>query len=101
MRKLLIGATAIVVASGIALLPGVANAWWRGGYYGPGVIFVAPPPVYYAPPVIYAPPPVYAPPMAGGTCYAGAYICPLEQATPVGGGCSCPTHQGRAYGRAR
>jgi hypothetical protein len=106
MRKLLIGATAMAVAAGITLLPGAANAWWRHGFYGPGVVFIgppiyAPPPIYYGPPVIYAPPPVYAAPMAGSTCYAGAYICPLDQPAPMGGECSCPTNQGRAYGRAR
>ncbi len=75
---------------------------------GVGALLAAPPPVYYAPPVVYgaptvyAAPPVYAAPAAAQTCYAGPYVCPLDQATPVGGHCSCPTNtEVRSYGSAR
>lgn len=104
MRRLLLGA-AVAVAAGLALVPSTANAWWHGGFYGPRFVFFGPPVIYAPPPVVYAPPPVVyapAPPPAyvpaGQTCYAGAYVCPLERATPVGAGCSCPTNTGRAYG---
>ena len=103
---------------------------WRGGgccWGGGGVylgfappIYVAPP-VYIGPPVVYAPPPVYAPgpgyaPPAGyapggyapgapgqvsATCYAGAYICPLENPGPAGAPCTCPTNNGRVQGAIR
>jgi hypothetical protein len=54
-----------------AVLPGRAEAWWRGGWWccgvGVGVVLppvVVAPPVYAPPPVYYAPPPAayYAPP---------------------------------------
>ena len=101
---------AVLVLAGIA--PAPALAWWRGGvaigivppplFFGPPV-YVAPPTVYYSPPpVVYAPPPFYIapPPRFAQTCYAGAYICPLQQPGPAGAPCSCPAYQGRAYGRA-
>ncbi len=64
-----------------------------------------PPPVYYAPPpVVYAAPPVYlqAPATVAtpGSCYAGAYVCPLTVAIPAGAQCYCPGHEGRVFGRA-
>lgn len=74
---------------------------WHPYHEGPRVYFG--PPVFLAPPV-YAPPPVYyeaRPYPAAQTCYAGAYICPLDQPAPVGGHCACPTHTGRAFGTAR
>lgn len=116
--------------SGAVLTPRAAEAWWRGGFYVgiPGPVVVGPPVVYAPPPAYYAPPPDYyapapgysAPPSsypglppysgssppayAGGhpgrTCYAGGYTCPLDPNFPVGSGCSCPTGQGLAYGRA-
>jgi hypothetical protein len=36
---------------------------------------------------------------AGEACYAGAYVCPLDQPGPRGEPCSCPTNNGRAWGR--
>src|SRR5579862_2518669 len=77
-----------------AAAPTPAKAWWRGGvyfgiapapyYYGPPVVYppiAYPPLAYAAPPVIYAPPGTYpgSPPLAGQACYAGAYVCPLQQ----------------------
>ena len=50
-------AIAGLAALGLAAVPGSAKAWW----VRPGVVVVAPPPVYVAPPVYYAPPVVYAP----------------------------------------
>lgn len=68
-----IGALAVLVglaAFGVTMMPGKAEAWWRGGWCcGVGVVLppvvVAPAPVYYPPPppAYYPPPPaVYAPP---------------------------------------
>ncbi len=97
-----------------------AHAWWRGGVVFAPIPFFAPPPVvyppYYYPPAYYPPPPPpaaytadpgYAPngvpgEVAGGrACYAGGYVCPLNQPVPPGGACSCPTNSGgRIGGRA-
>ena len=77
---------------------------------------VVPPPLYYAPPpppVYYAPPPVtYTPPgfydgpagrpaPRGASCDAGATMCPMEVARPIGATCYCGTPGGRAYGTVR
>jgi hypothetical protein len=76
----------------------------------PPVYYAAPPVAYYAPaPAVVATPapavavtaaPTYAS-AAGQGCYAGAYVCPLEQATPVGADCSCPANEGRVAGQVR
>ena len=92
-RLALAGAAALIAAVGIAGTasaagdaradhPGITQAAWRGGFWGPrfhGGVFIgpsfgfgvyaplwAPPPVYYAPPPVvvqqgYAAPPAYAP----------------------------------------
>jgi hypothetical protein len=106
-----VAAAAIALATLSAVLaPTPAQAWWRGGVW----VGVAPPlyyaPPYYPPPVYYAPPPpvVYTPPGFYGSqqpqysqsCYAGPYTCPLQPPAPAGSACSCPSNQGRAYGRA-
>jgi hypothetical protein len=65
-----LAAAAVLIAIGVAGLPGHAQAWWvwRGGVRvwvpGPAVVVAPPPVVYYAPPrpVYVAPPIVYAPP---------------------------------------
>ncbi len=112
MRTLLLRAAVpmLALAAGLGVMTAAspAQAWWSHGYYGPRVFFgpgvVFGPPVVVGPPVIYSPPVVYAPapPLAGQGCYAGAYVCPLEQATPVGGSCSCPvTGNTRVFGAAR
>ncbi len=80
-----------------ALVPGSAQAWRHGGWWGPGVVVVIPPPVYYAPPYGYDYVPRWVP--SGAGCYAGAYVCPLDQPGPRGEPCSCPTNTGRAWGR--
>ncbi|MBS0638310.1 MAG: hypothetical protein U1E70_11195 [Acetobacteraceae bacterium] len=87
-------------------------------YAYPPPVYVAPPPVYYAPPppVYYTPPPpptYYTPPrpytpMPGGvqsaarqSCYAGAYVCPMDQPIAPGATCWCPGNGGqRVYGQA-
>jgi hypothetical protein len=76
----------------------------------PPVYYAAPPVAYYAPaPAVVATPapavavtpaPTYASALGQG-CYAGAYVCPLEQATPVGADCSCPANEGRVSGQVR
>lgn len=71
------------------------------------------PPVYYPPPIYYYPPPVYAPPPPayysppppaaygpasppGGvqSCYAGAYVCPMDNPVASGAACYCLGNQG-------
>jgi hypothetical protein len=69
-----LAAGALLIALGVAVLPGHAQAYWvwRGGVRvwipAPAVVVAPPPPVvYYAPPprpVYVAPPVVYAPPPA-------------------------------------
>ena len=102
-----------VIGLGAAGMPAPAQAWWRGGWgWDGGVVFGVAPPVYLPPPVVYAPPPVYYAPPAyyvppapysatGQACYAGAYVCPLLNAQPVGASCGCPAYGGRVYGQVR
>ena len=88
-------ARAVLLALRAAAFPTSAHAYWV--VVGPPVIYAPPPVVYAAPPVVYEP----VPPPAR-SCYAGAYVCPLNHATPTGGTCSCPTNNGgRASGHAR
>jgi hypothetical protein len=86
-----------------------AHAWWRGGVIVgvPPIPFFAPPPVvyppYYYPPAYYPPPPAaYTPApgyaQGGRSCYAGGYVCPLNQPILPGGTCSCPTNGGGRVG---
>ncbi len=100
MKKLLSSAAVAAVALVALVAPSRAYAWRY--YYGPRVYFAAPlflpPPVYIGPPPVYYAPRPYPP--SAQTCYAGAYICPLDQPAPVGGTCSCPATNGRAYGSA-
>ncbi len=118
-----IGAVALAAA---ALLPGAAQAYWRGGvWFGFGVplypppVYPAPlypvpaypvpgypvpayPPPYYGPrPYAYAPPAYYPAPPAAGGCYAGPYVCPLQAPSAVGAPCACPTRGGTVWGQAR
>jgi hypothetical protein len=79
-------------------------------YYPPPVYYPPPPPVVYAPPPqvyapppqVYAPPPqVYAPQRSGQTCYAGAYVCPMDRPVAAGGSCYCLGNGGEhVWGRA-
>lgn len=99
---------ALVVSALGAAAP--AQARWGGGWgVGIGImpppVYIGPPPIYYGPPpVYYAPPPAYYAPPPGGppgqACYAGPYVCPLDQPVTAGEPCSCPTNQDRAWGRA-
>lgn len=111
-RRILLAA----LAASPLLLPPPAEA--RGGVFlGFGVgVPVYPaypyfPPAYY-PPAVYpaypgyaAPYPVAPPPYvpvrpAGQSCYAGAYVCPLDRPVAAGDACSCPARGGqRAWGR--
>jgi hypothetical protein len=107
----LIAATALLVA-GVALpfSPAQARVWVGFGfplYYPPPAYYppplYAPPPVIYAPPppVTYAPPPSYPPMSRGQSCYAGAYVCPMDRPTASGNACYCPGNGGeRVWGRA-
>jgi hypothetical protein len=105
-RKTMARAAFALLLVGAALAaPSPAHAWWRGGFFiGFPPVYVGPPPAYYyPPPYYYAPPPpvVYEQPApaAGQSCYAGAYVCPLNAPSPVGGPCSCPTNTGRTGGK--
>ncbi|HTU54878.1 MAG TPA: hypothetical protein VMF62_12990 [Acetobacteraceae bacterium] len=72
-----------------------------------------PPPAYYYPPPVYAPPPGYVPPPgyyppppasyapapppssgSGQSCYAGAYVCPMDNPVASGSPCYCLGNQG-------
>jgi len=91
----------ILIVLSVALatvFPGPAYAWRHGGWWGPRVVIGVPLPYYYgpAPGYYYAPSYPYA---AGQACYAGAYVCPLDQPGPQGAPCSCPTNNGRVGGR--
>jgi hypothetical protein len=110
IRALPAGSLAVLLTLGAGALPTTAHAYWHGGVFFGFPPVVVGPPVYYPPPVVYAAPPmVYAPPPvvydpgppAARSCYAGAYVCPLDRPTPPGGPCSCPTETGRASGNAR
>jgi hypothetical protein len=115
--------TGLLVLAGASLFPAAAQAWWRGGvyfgfppvvvapppaYYYPPPVYVGPPPVYAAPPPIYsAPPPIYsapppgyssAPP-SGQACYAGPWVCPMQQPTASGSSCFCIANGDRVWGR--
>jgi hypothetical protein len=85
---------------------GIGIPFYGPGYYPPPVYY-PPPPVYYAPPppVVYAPPPQtysQAPaPYGGQTCYAGAYVCPMDRPVAPGGSCYCLGNGAqRVWGRA-
>ena len=115
-RAAALGALAgLALAAGLVAAPSPAKAWWRGGiwiappvvvappYYPPPPAYYPPPPAYYAPPppVVYAPPGAVAPSQSAQSCYAGAYVCPLEYAMPAGANCSCYDNGGRRIvGRA-
>ncbi|HJS87608.1 MAG TPA: hypothetical protein VJ779_19310 [Acetobacteraceae bacterium] len=102
-------ATPIPAQARVGVFLGLGPFWGPPAYYYPPP-FYYPPPVYYAPPppVYYTPPPVtYTPPAYVGpgstvrSCYAGAYVCPLETRLAAGTTCWCPDNRGgRAYGRA-
>lgn len=89
------------VLAGLSFVPVPAHSrvWVSFGFP-----LFPPPPIYYPPPVYYYPPPVFVPPPAyypsppvnaapappsgsGQSCYAGAYVCPMD--TPVASGAPC------------
>jgi hypothetical protein len=75
--------------------------------FGLGAIAVAPyyyappyyPPVYYTPPQTYYQPPPrgYSQAQGGGgqSCYAGAYVCPMDRPVTTGASCYCPGNNGQ------
>jgi len=102
------GAVLVGVLAGLAAFgPAAAHGRWGGGVYfgfgppGYAVPYPAWRPYYPAPPYYAAPAYPPALPPASEGCYAGPYVCPLEGPSQVGLPCSCPTAQGRAWGRAR
>jgi hypothetical protein len=83
--------------------------WWPGVGFGLGLGAIAAAPYYYAPPPYYPPPAYYPPqaysqtPIGGGaqSCYAGAYVCPMDRPVATGAGCYCLGNDGqRVEGRA-
>jgi len=109
--------------------PAAARVWIGFGFpfyvgppaYYPPPVYYPPPPVYYAPPppaysapaysapaysapAYSAPPPASAdaaPAAAGQSCYAGAYVCPMDHPVPSGANCYCPGNGGyRIWGHA-
>ena len=112
---------AALVAFCAAATPAVARVFIGFGfpfyvgppaYYPPPPVYYPPPPAYYAPPpVTYgAPPPVSygappavapAPAESGQSCYAGAYVCPMDRPVPSGANCYCLGSGGtRVWGHA-
>jgi hypothetical protein len=98
---------------------GFRRCCFRGGFWWPGVPFglglgaiaAAPyyyaPPGYYPPPISYVPPQAYYPPQAygqapvgggGQSCYAGAYVCPMDRPIATGASCYCPGNDGQRVG---
>ena len=68
-------------------------------------ITTLPPTFYYSPPqTYYQPPPQgYSQAQGGGgqSCYAGAYVCPMDRPVATGANCYCPGNNGqRVPGRA-
>lgn len=125
--RLVRGTALIAIAGGLmagwaAVTP--AAAWWHGGFFvgvAPAPLYVGPPvayppPVYYAspPPPVYYPPPSppawYTPPPAataappaptGQSCFAGAYVCPMDHPVPSGSACYCLSNErSKVWGRA-
>jgi hypothetical protein len=90
--------------------------WWPGVAFGFGLGAIAAAPYWYPPPVYFAPPPVvYAPPQAffqpppqafgqapggggGQSCFAGAYVCPMDRPVATGASCACPGNNGQRVG---
>ena len=89
-------------------------AYYPPAYYPPAYFPPAGyPPAYYPPPGTGAPPASFAAPLPaspsstdspplppGQACFAGAWICPLDQPTPIGSPCACSAGGGKAWGRA-
>ncbi|WP_428484856.1 hypothetical protein [Rhodopila sp.] len=117
LRSATIALAACAVIGAFATVPSPAQArvfvgfgFGFPGFYGPAYLpppIYYPPPYYAAPPVVYTPPQVYTPgpavsPGGGGqTCYAGAYVCPMERPVPSGAACYCLGNGGqRVTGRA-
>ena len=79
-------------------------------YPPPPPVYVYPAPVYPPPPAYYAPPPPpgYVPYQPGApssvtaqSCYAGAYVCPMETPVSPGSACYCTGSNGvRVWGSA-
>jgi hypothetical protein len=117
LRRIMVVSALCAAALGLTCGPAQARVFVGLGfglplYYGPGYY---PPPVYYPPPIYYAPPPppvYYVPPQtytpgatarAGGqqSCYAGAYVCPMERPVAAGASCYCLGNGGqKVWGRA-
>ena len=66
-----------------------APAYYPPPVYYPSPAYYPPPPYYSAPPVTYASQPPQPAAPAGQSCYAGAYVCPMEHAVPTGSACYC------------
>jgi len=88
-----------------APMPAYSGVWVGFGFplFGPPPVYY-PPLVYYYPPPAYAPPPYYPPPPAtyapappsgtGQSCYAQAYVCPMDNPVASGAACYCLDNQG-------
>jgi hypothetical protein len=117
LRRTIVTVTLCAAMVGLAGSPaharvfvGIGIPFYGPGFYGPGYY---PPPAYYPPPPVYYPPPpaYYAPPQtysqapapAGGgqSCYAGAYVCPMDRPVAPGGSCYCLGNGGaKVWGNA-
>jgi len=111
-----VAAAAALIGCFGAASPADARVWIGFGFPG---IYIGPPAYYYPPPVYY-PPPAYYPPSgpyspsaqsyapppasaatAGQSCYAGGYVCPMDQPVASGAACYCLGSGGtHVWGRA-
>lgn len=104
--KILSPGVMMAVLLGLIVTPGMAQASAGGAGlgYSTGYSTVIPfPEGYYTHPRAFVYPPYFhaspVPSPPGFTCYAGAYVCPLQVMNPTNGPCTCPTDNGyRANG---
>jgi hypothetical protein len=91
--------TARRVVAALALAASVAGCSGTASPVGPG-------PAPYAGPVAspYAAPPVGYPAASapyGSMCYAGPYVCRMQESAPLGSSCTCPGLGAPSYGQVR
>lgn len=70
-------------------------AGWTSRHYRPWRHYYPPVPYYYPPPGYYYPPPGWYPAPVGPpswSCYAGPYMCQLDEPVPKGAPCFCPVN---------
>jgi hypothetical protein len=74
-----------IVAFGVSV--GLAPCAQARVFIGFGFPFYIGSPAYYPPPIYYPPPAPRPAAPSGQSCYAGAYVCPMDR--PVASGSAC------------